>query len=254
MRANGRLGGRDRERRVVGDPAGPFRGNAFDLRHRHERRHGAELIGPPGGQALGGEDQLARRARAEHAQESLDSARVVAEPEPGRRHREKGIVGGDPQIAARGQRSAGAHARSDDDGDGRPRDSLDQLAGVLDQIVVSARIGGAAARDLEIGDVRAGRERLVAVAADHHRTHIVTACPPPMRKRGSRATWPWRRRCAGPDCAAAAWQLPPAMSIAISPPSLISSCRLACVRASGPPPRPRTARRAPHSPPRAPRC
>jgi hypothetical protein len=104
----------------------------------------------------------------------LNPTWVVAETEPGRRHREKGVVGGDPQIAARGQRSAGSHARSDDNGDGRPRDGLDQLAAVLDQIVVSARIGGATARNLEIGDVRARRERLVAVAADHHRTHIVT--------------------------------------------------------------------------------
>jgi hypothetical protein len=104
----------------------------------------------------------------------LNPTWVVAETEPGRRHREKGVVGGDPQIAARGQRSAGSHARSDDNGDGRPRDGLDQLAAVLDQIVVSARIGGATARNLEIGNVRARRECLVAVAADHHRTHIVT--------------------------------------------------------------------------------
>src|SRR6185436_17508111 len=82
VRTNGRLRGRDRERGVIRDAAGPFRGGAFDIRHRNERRHGAELIGPLGGQALGGQDQLARGARAEYAQEAFDAARVVAESKP----------------------------------------------------------------------------------------------------------------------------------------------------------------------------
>src|SRR6476661_4219965 len=81
MRLNGYLGGGDRERRVVGDPAGPFRGNALEVRRRHQDGHRAELMGPLRRQPLAGEDQLGRRARAEHAQEALDSARVVAEPE-----------------------------------------------------------------------------------------------------------------------------------------------------------------------------
>jgi len=54
MRTNSRLRGRDRERGVIRDAAGPFRGGAFDIRHRNERRHGAELIGPLGGQAASG--------------------------------------------------------------------------------------------------------------------------------------------------------------------------------------------------------
>ncbi len=208
-------------------------------------------MGALGGQTPGGEDQLARRARAENAQEALDAARVVAESEPGRRHREEGIVGRDPQIATRGQRGARAHARSDDDGDGRPRDGLDQLAGVLDQVVVSARIGGAAARGLKIGDIRAGRERRVAVAADHHdahvfvRTHVGGKSSDRTPHRAGdgvapgRVAQPQRGNAAGHvdcDIAAFAHRVMPA-----------------CGRANDPPPRPKTARRGPHSPPPAPR-
>jgi len=209
-------------------------------------------MGPLGGQAFGGEDQLARRARAEYAQESFDSARVVAEPEPGRRDREKGIVGGDAQIAACGQRSAGAHARSDDDCEGRPRDGLDQLAGVLDQIVVGACVGCAAACDFEIGDVRAGRERLVAIAADHHHAHVLAG----VHVRGENADRAPHRRG---DRVAPVWVAQPqggnaAGHVDCDVAAFAHLIMPAYVRASVPLPRPRTARRAPHSPPPAPRC
>ena len=49
MRANGHLGGRNRERRVLRDPAGPLRGDAIDIRRRYEGGYGAELMGRSAG-------------------------------------------------------------------------------------------------------------------------------------------------------------------------------------------------------------
>ena len=72
--------------------------------------HAAELISALGGQAIGGEHNLARRARAEYADEARDAARVVAKPEPGRGDREESIFRSDPQIATCGHRRACAHA------------------------------------------------------------------------------------------------------------------------------------------------
>src|SRR3712207_8933565 len=53
----------------------------------------------------GGPDQVQQAAHARVA---------VAEPEPGRRDREAGVVAADPQVAADGQIGAAADARSEE--------------------------------------------------------------------------------------------------------------------------------------------
>src|SRR5690606_10211768 len=99
--------------------------------------------------------------------EPLVALHVVREAELCRRNGELGRGAAIAQVAGKGDLEAAAHAEAVDHGEGGLARALDRVEYLVEQAVVRRHGGAFGAVALELGDVRAGSEGLLAGAAEH---------------------------------------------------------------------------------------
>ncbi len=115
------LGRRDRERRTGGELARPAHGlleQSFSWNDPVDQAPRERLLRMD---PAAGHDQLFRAAEPDQAWEALGAAQVGDDPPPDLVDGELRVVGGDPQVAGRGQLDPTAQGEPTDRGDGRLR-------------------------------------------------------------------------------------------------------------------------------------
>ena len=141
------------------------------------------------------EEQLARARGADRVDELAQPRVRVDEPEPGGRHPDLRVLGGQPQVAGERELQAAADRVPVERGDGRERERLERLDRVVER-VRDERLG--LVGELVLGqpaDVVAGREHGPG-GGDQQAARVQLAAPSRRSRRGSRG----RARCAWPGC------------------------------------------------------
>src|SRR6266480_492567 len=171
--ADDALRGAHGERRVGGDLAAVFPGESFQVRSRDHMVDQPHVLRLLRGELPAGNHDLSRVRRADRVDEVLHRRGAVAQAHLRRRDAEARVVAGDPQVAAVGDVDAGAQAVAADHGEHRLVERLQpRLRGLRDLLVALYRFL-ARALVLELRDVGAGDEGLVARPGEHDDPHLL---------------------------------------------------------------------------------
>src|SRR6266403_383966 len=171
--AHDALRGAHGERRVGGDLGAVFPGESFQVRNRDHMVDEPHVLRFLRGELPGGNHDLARVGRADRVDEVFHRRCAVAQPHLGRRDAEARVVAGDPQVADVGDVDGGAQAVAADHGEHRLVERLQaRLRGLRDLLIALHRFL-ARALALELRDVGAGDERLVAGPGEHDDPHLL---------------------------------------------------------------------------------
>src|SRR5205807_8294004 len=173
--AHDALRGAQGERRVGGDLGAVFPRESFQVRHRDHMVHEPHVLRLLRAELPAGEHDLSRVRRAHRVDEILHRRGAVAEAHLGRRDAKARVVAGDPEVADVGDVDAGAQAVAADHREHRLVERLQpRLRGLGDLLVALHRLL-ARALVLELRDVGAGDERLVAGAGEHHHADLAVS-------------------------------------------------------------------------------
>ncbi|MNC85570.1 hypothetical protein D3C83_11780 [compost metagenome] len=140
---------------------------AFQLGRRQELVDQAHVEGFLSAELASREKYLGGEGRAHKTGEPLDAVEAVAEAELGRGHSEAGGIGRETDVAADGNGGATPDAVAMDHRDGGFRAFAQRAARSVRGIVVELHRLLARALLLELRDVGAGAERLLAGASQH---------------------------------------------------------------------------------------
>src|SRR5216683_1334028 len=154
------------EWRVLGDERAVVPHIALELRFRHGTIDQPHALRFWRGEMARGEEDLLGVGRADEIDQLLDAAPAISQPQPRRRDAEARILRGDAQIAAQRDAESAADAEAVDHGDGRLAHLLQRRQRALGDLVVLRDAFGRGALLLELRDVGAGDERLVAGAPE----------------------------------------------------------------------------------------
>src|SRR2546426_1720624 len=171
--AHDALRGSHGERRVGGDLGAVFPGESFQVRSRDHMVDEPHVLRLLRGELPSGDHDLARIGGADRIHQVLHGRGAVAQPHLRCRDAEAGVVAGDPQVADIGDVDAGAQAVAADHGEHRLVKRLQpSLRGLGDLLVALHRLL-ARALVLELRDVGAGDEGLVARPGEHDDPHLL---------------------------------------------------------------------------------
>src|SRR5713226_9414681 len=170
--ADDALRGAHGEGRVGGDLAAVFPGKSFQVRNRNHMVDEPHVLRLLRAELPAGEHDLARVRRADRVDEILHRRGAVAEAHLGRRDAEARVVAGDPEVADIGDVDAGAQAVAADHGEHRLVERLEARLRGLGDLLVALHRFLARALVLELRDVGAGDERLVACAGEYHHADL----------------------------------------------------------------------------------
>src|SRR6266850_933250 len=171
--ADDALGGAHGERRVGGDLAAVFVREALQIRDRHDMVHQADLFRLGGGELPSGDHDLARIGGADRIHQVLHRRGAVAEAHLRRGDAEARVLAGDPQVADVGDVDAGAQAVAADHGEHRLVERLQPRLRGLGDLLVALHRFLARALVLELRDIGARDERLVARPGEHDDPHLL---------------------------------------------------------------------------------
>src|SRR5882762_507374 len=171
--ADDALRGAHGERRVGGDLAAVFVREALQIRDRHDMVHQADLFRLGGGELPPGDHDLARIGGADRIHQVLHGRGAVAQAHLRRRDAEARVVAGDPEVADVGDVDAGAQAVAADHGEHRLVERLQARLRGLGDLLVALHRFLARALVLELRDVGARDERLVAGSGEHDDPHLL---------------------------------------------------------------------------------
>ena len=145
-----------------------------------------------------GEEEVTCGAGAGELHSAVDVGVADDDAALGGGEAELGVGGRDADVGVEREFEASAEAVAAYGGDGRFGQGAERLAGGVDGAAVVAGAVGGAAGLLEVLDVGAGGEGLVARAREHDDADGVVRPRPRRAVRGVRATWCGRWRCAAP--------------------------------------------------------
>src|SRR5437762_7628244 len=172
---HGRLGGAQGERRVARDRQRVGAREALELTAGHDlvhEPHAQRVLGAEIG--AGREEDLIRVGRPDQLHQLFHAVVVVAEAEPRRRNAEAGVVRREADVAGDRDADAPAHAVPVDHGEEGLRQRGERVLPASGDPAVLLLVGHVAAAVLELRDIGAGDERLIAGAAqDDHADGVV---------------------------------------------------------------------------------
>jgi hypothetical protein len=166
--ADGPLRRAQRERRVGGDVLAIFSRERLQLGHRDDPVHQAHVQRLRGAELPRGEHDLTRERRAHGVDQALHRRGAVAEAHLSRRNAEARVLGGDAQVAAVGDVDSRAEAVAADHRHHRLLEAAELRQRRLGDVLVALHLFLARALLLELRDVGAGDEGLVACPGQHH--------------------------------------------------------------------------------------
>src|SRR5438876_454922 len=171
--AHDALRGAHGERRVGGDLGAVFPGESLQVRSRDHMVDEPHVLRLLRGELPAGNHDLSRVRRAHRVDEVLHRRGAVAQAHLRRRDAEARVVAGDPEVADVGDVDAGPQAVAADHREHRLVERLQaRLRGLGDLLVALHRLL-ARALVLELRDVGAGDERLVARPGEHDDPHLL---------------------------------------------------------------------------------
>src|SRR2546427_7667163 len=166
---DGCLGRAQGEWSVAGHCQRVVAGEIFKLRLRHDLVHEPHAEGVLGGEVgTGGEEDLLRVGRPDELHQLFHALVVITETQACRGDAEAGVVGGDAHIAADGDADTAADTETVDHRQEGLRQRAERVLAARRDAAVLLLIGHVAPSLLELRDVSAGHERLVARASQDH--------------------------------------------------------------------------------------
>lgn len=164
--AGGDLHGAQRERRVLGDPAGALADEVVQLGRGAHVGDEPDAPGFVRVDSARGEQEVERALPADGAGEGLDAARFVAEAEARGGDSEDGVVGGKSQVGGERNHDAAADARAANRGEQRLLDVQQRGEAATCDGPVARDGAGLGALFGELRDVGAGHERVAFASED----------------------------------------------------------------------------------------